>query len=136
MLTAFVSTSPFPMVVATAVPESAPIRFQTDAQATASRGVSTFVDTTVAMAFAGPLADHVFEPHGAPGGVARLLAPVVGDGPGSGMAAMLLIAGVCGVAVALSGMTSRSVRDIDLLIPDLKINGTDSDREATQAPAR
>jgi MFS transporter, DHA3 family, macrolide efflux protein len=94
------------------------------------------ISAPVAMAFAGPLADHVFEPHGAPGGVARLLAPVVGDGPGSGMAAMLLIAGVCGVAVALSGMTSRSVRDIDLLIPDLKINGTDSDREATQAPAR
>ena len=93
------------------------------------------VSAPLAMAFAGPLADHVFEPHGAPGGLTRLLGPVLGDGPGSGMAAMLLIAGVGGAAVALFGMTSRSVRDIDRLIPDLTIDGTGSEHEATQAPA-
>jgi hypothetical protein len=52
IVTAFVSTRPLPMVFATAVPASAPRRFQKEAQATASRGVRTFVDTTVAMAFA------------------------------------------------------------------------------------
>ena len=52
IVTAFVSTRPFPIVVATAVPARAPTRFQTDAQATASRGVRTFVETTVAIAFA------------------------------------------------------------------------------------
>src|SRR5688572_1893257 len=46
------STSPELMVFATAVPNSAPIRFQNAAQTTATRGVSTFVETTVAMAFA------------------------------------------------------------------------------------
>ena len=52
VVTAFASTKPLAMVAATAVPERAPTRFQIDAQATARRGVSTFVDTTVAMAFA------------------------------------------------------------------------------------
>ena len=40
------------MVFATAVPARAPIRFQKAAQATALRGVSTFVETTVAIALA------------------------------------------------------------------------------------
>ncbi|MEE1757207.1 MFS transporter [Streptomyces sp. SP18CS02] len=75
----------------------------------------------LATAVSGPLADHVFEPQAAAGtGVFVLLGPVLGDGPGSGMAAMLLIAGVCGIAVALWGLARRSVRDIDVLLPDLK----------------
>src|SRR6185503_19163190 len=47
-----VSTSPLPIVDATAVPIIAPSKFQPAAQMTATRGVSTFVETTVAMAFA------------------------------------------------------------------------------------
>jgi hypothetical protein len=35
------------------------------------------------------------------------------------MATMLLLAGLCGTATALIGMASRSVRDIDVLLPDL-----------------
>lgn len=93
------------------------------------------ISAPLAMAFAGPLADHVFEPHGAPGAVARLLGPVLGDGPGSGMAAMLLIAGACGVVAALFGMSIRSVRDIDLLIPDLKGDTAASDDEPAEASA-
>jgi DHA3 family macrolide efflux protein-like MFS transporter len=85
-------------------------------------GASLFasqISAPIALAVAGPLADHVFEPAGAPGGVARPFEPFLGSGPGSGMATMLLIAGVCGIATAVAGMASRSVRDIDLLIPDL-----------------
>jgi len=51
-VTAVDSTSPLLMVFATAVPTRAPTRFQTAAHTTAARGVSTFVDTTVAMALA------------------------------------------------------------------------------------
>jgi len=48
-----VSTNPLPMVVATAVPmRCAPNRFQKAAQTIACRGVSTLVETTVAMALA------------------------------------------------------------------------------------
>ncbi|HEY9390428.1 MAG TPA: MFS transporter, partial [Mycobacteriales bacterium] len=73
----------------------------------------------VAMACSGPLADHVFEPQAKAGrGVAGLLAPLLGDGPGSGLAAMLLLAGVLSAVAALAGLASRSVRNIDTLIPD------------------
>ncbi|MEO3926254.1 MFS transporter [Micromonosporaceae bacterium B7E4] len=78
------------------------------------------ISAPLAMAFAGLVADRVFEPQAAAGsGLVGLLQPVVGTGPGSGMAAMLLIAGVCGTAAAVWGMTNRTVRDIDVLIPDL-----------------
>lgn len=86
----------------------------------------------LAMACSGPLADHLFEPEAASGsGLVGLLQPVLGDGPGSGMAAMLLIAGVCGTAAAVWGMTSRTIRDIDVLVPDL--DGTEPDRESAGA---
>lgn len=78
------------------------------------------VSVPLAMVLAGPLADTVFEPQAAAHrGLVGLLQPLLGDGPGSGMATMLLIAGVCGAAAALLGMASRSVRDLDLLVPDI-----------------
>ncbi len=52
MLMTFVSTIPFPIVEATAVPIRAPVRLKKAASAIACRGVSTFVETTVAIAFA------------------------------------------------------------------------------------
>ncbi|MEV0622778.1 MFS transporter [Nonomuraea sp. NPDC050404] len=78
------------------------------------------ISSPVAMAFSGPLADRVFEPHAAAGtGLPGLLSPLVGTGPGSGMAAMLLIAGLLGAGAALVGLALRAVRDIDVLTPDL-----------------
>ncbi|MCF6476632.1 MFS transporter [Nonomuraea sp. MG754425] len=79
------------------------------------------ISSPVAMAFSGPLADHVFEPQAAAGtGLAGLLRPLVGAGPGSGMAAMLLIAGLLGAGAALWGLARRAVRHIDVLTPDLE----------------
>jgi MFS family permease len=87
------------------------------------------ISAPLAMASSGPLADHVFEPQAATGsGLVGLLQPLVGTGPGSGMAAMMLIAGVFGAGVAVWGMRHRPIRDIDLLIPDL-----DSPGESTNA---
>ncbi|MET9430475.1 MULTISPECIES: MFS transporter [unclassified Streptomyces] len=75
----------------------------------------------IATGVSGPLADTVFEPQASAGtGLFAVLGPVLGDGPGSGMAAMLLIAGLLGIAVALWGLARRSVRDIDVLLPDAK----------------
>lgn len=74
----------------------------------------------LATAVSGPLADHVFEPQAADGaGIFVVLGPLLGDGPGSGMAAMLLIAGVCGITVAVLSMSRRTVREIDSLLPDV-----------------
>ena len=53
MSTALASTRPPLIVFATAVPAKAPMRFQKAAQIMAARGVSTFVETTVAIALAG-----------------------------------------------------------------------------------
>ncbi|MEU7279567.1 MFS transporter [Streptomyces sp. NPDC045431] len=73
----------------------------------------------IATGVSGPLADTVFEPQaGAGTGLFTVLGPVLGDGPGSGMAGMLLIAGLLGVAVALWGLARRSIREIDVLLPD------------------
>ena len=51
-VTTFVSTRPEAMVLATAVPHSAPSRLVAAASTTAWRGVSTLVETTVAMELA------------------------------------------------------------------------------------
>lgn len=74
----------------------------------------------VAMVSAGPLADHFFEPAARAGtGLAGFLAPLVGRGPGTGMASMLLIAGVVTTAIGLLGFGSRALCDIDTLMPDI-----------------
>jgi MFS transporter, DHA3 family, macrolide efflux protein len=94
------------------------------------------ISAPLAMVFAGPLADDVFASHGAPQGIALLLEPVTGGGPGSGMAAMLLIAGCCGIVAAVVGLTGRSVRHIDLLIPDLKTADAGAAPASVEATAR
>ena len=53
-------TIPLPMVLATAVPVSAPIRLKVAPMATAASGVMTRVETTVAMAFAASLMPLVY----------------------------------------------------------------------------
>jgi MFS family permease len=93
------------------------------------------ISAPLAMAVAGPLADHVFEPRDGSGVVTRLFGPLLGDGPGSGMAAMLLIAGICGIAAAIVGMTSRTVRDTDWLLPDLDTSDADTDAKTVKASA-
>ncbi|TYB59443.1 MFS transporter [Nonomuraea sp. PA05] len=79
------------------------------------------ISSPVAMACSGPLADHLFEPQAAAGtGLPGLLRPLVGTGPGSGMATMLLLAGLLGAGAALWGLARRTVRHLDVLTPDLE----------------
>src|SRR5256886_2746812 len=52
IVTTSVSTNPLPIVAATAPPNKAPVRLKNAAIAIAWRGVSTRVETTVAIAFA------------------------------------------------------------------------------------
>ncbi|QOV35579.1 MFS transporter [Streptomyces ferrugineus] len=88
------------------------------------------ISVPLATAVSGPLADHVFEPQAAAGtGIFVVLGPLLGDGPGSGMAAMLLIAGLCGITVAVVGMSRRTVRDIDALLPDATTDTADDNPE-------
>jgi DHA3 family macrolide efflux protein-like MFS transporter len=62
----------------------------------------------------GVLADHAFEPALAPGGaLAPWLGPLVGVGPGAGMAAMFLGTALAGTAMSLAGYLIPAVRAVD-----------------------
>ncbi|MGQ4386467.1 MFS transporter [Streptomyces sp. SAS_270] len=95
-----------------------------------------YISVPLATGLAGPLADHVFEPAAAHGsGLFTVLGPLLGDGPGSGMAGMFLLAGVAGIAVAVWGLASRSIRDIDVLLTDADTPTDDEAEAATAAEA-
>lgn len=64
-----------------------------------------------AIAFAGPAADHFFEPWAqSDGTVAQLWGSISGGGPGTGMSAILVLAGFLGAIVAVMGLSSRRLR--------------------------
>ena len=74
----------------------------------------------IAMLLAGPLADHVFEPLMASDNCASgLFSALVGSGPGAGMSLIFIFGGVLGLACAIGGFATRSLREIDNLIPDV-----------------
>lgn len=73
----------------------------------------------IAMLLGGPLADYVFEPAMNPGGaLAPVFGPLLGTGPGSGMALMFVITGILGVLVGAAGYFFPLVRDVEDLLPD------------------
>jgi MFS family permease len=73
----------------------------------------------VAMVIAGPVADHVFEPAmRTDGALAGTFGWLVGTGPGAGMGLLTVLVGVLGIGVAVIGFASRSIRDVETLIPD------------------
>jgi MFS family permease len=77
------------------------------------------ISAPVAMLAAGPLADFVFEPGmRAGGGLTSLFGGLFGTGPGAGMAVMMFLAGVAGIAVALAGYLFPAVRDAESILPD------------------
>jgi hypothetical protein len=62
----------------------------------------------------GIVADQWLEPAMAHGGaLATQLAPLVGTGPGAGMAALFLLTGVLGMAMSLSGYLIPAVRNVE-----------------------
>lgn len=83
----------------------------------------------LALLTAGPLADFVFEPAMQPGGaLARVFGGILGTGSGAGIALMLVLAGLLGVAVGLSGYRFRVVREVETLLPDHTSGGSGQTR--------
>jgi MFS family permease len=77
------------------------------------------ISAPVAMILGGRLADVVFEPAMTSGGAfARLFKPLVGSGPGSGMALMFVFSGILGAVVAVTGYLFPAIRRVEDLIPD------------------
>jgi MFS family permease len=74
----------------------------------------TWASLPVSYALAGPLADHVFEPLLALGGpLAPSLGPIIGVGPGRGMALLLMCAGLVKFAIAVIASRQRSLSALD-----------------------
>jgi len=68
----------------------------------------------LAYVLVGPLADNVFEPALAPGGVlAGSLGAVIGTGPGRGIAALFMLQGIIRVVIALAGAVSPRLRHLE-----------------------
>ena len=85
----------------------------------ATRRLIAQISAPIAMLIAGPLADRVFEPLMVSGsGLSQTLGRVVGNGPGSGMGLMLVIAGALGAVVGLGGYLFPAVRNAEILLPD------------------
>lgn len=71
------------------------------------------------MLLGGLLADSWFEPAMMPGGpLVPLFAPIVGSGPGAGMAVLFLITAFIGCAVSLSGYLFPAVRYVEEELSD------------------
>lgn len=72
-----------------------------------------------AYLIAGVLADRVMEPRMMPGGaLAPLFGPLVGVGPGAGMALMFVGTATLGCLISLSGYLFPAVRHIETDLPD------------------
>jgi predicted MFS family arabinose efflux permease len=82
----------------------------------ALRRALTWASLPVSYALAGPLADHLFTPAMSPGGaLAGWLGPVMGIGPGRGIALLFVCGGLAKGAVVLSGARDRKLRNLDAL---------------------
>ncbi|GEM83271.1 MFS transporter [Meiothermus hypogaeus] len=85
----------------------------------AARRMIAWVAGPLALLVAGPLADRVLTPAMMPGGsLVGLFGGLVGTGPGAGMALLLVMSGLLGMAVGLGGYFFRAVREAEDLIPD------------------
>jgi len=85
----------------------------------ATRRLIAQISSPVAMIMGGRLADAVFEPAMASGGTfAQFFQPLVGSGPGSGMAVLFVFAGILGVVVGLIGCLVPVVREVETRLPD------------------
>lgn len=67
----------------------------------------------------GPLTDNIFEPAMAEGGrLAAILGPIIGSGPGRGMAAVFLLTGTFIILTGLYGFLNPHVRNLEEELPD------------------
>ena len=80
---------------------------------------------------AGPLIDHVFEPAMAEGGaLAPTLGPLIGSGPGRGIALMFIVFAIFPLLTSLIGYLNPHVRNIEDELPDVDTEGEAEPSEA------
>ncbi len=80
----------------------------------AVRNAVQYSTIPVGIILGGCLADYVFEPlMASENRIAGMLGKIVGNGAGSGMAAMFLCTGVCGFAVSAASCYNREIKKLD-----------------------
>lgn len=80
----------------------------------AARNAIQYSTIPFGIILGGFLADYVFEPFMASGSeFAQMLGRIVGNGAGSGMAAMFLCTGVCGFAVSILSCFNREIKKLN-----------------------
>ncbi|MBE2237379.1 MAG: MFS transporter [Caldilineaceae bacterium] len=85
----------------------------------AARRLIAQVSGPLGILIAGPLADRFLEPAmQGDAWLSTLLSPVFGNGPGAGMAVLIVAAGLLGVTSGLAGYAIRAIREVDTLLPD------------------
>jgi len=88
----------------------------------------------LAFAISGPLADRFFEPALARGGAwAATLGPLVGTGPGRGVALLFVILGLSLVVMTVAGWCYSPLRRLEEELPDV-IGAMPVAQEAVAAP--
>jgi MFS transporter, DHA3 family, macrolide efflux protein len=96
----------------------------------AIRRLIAWMVTPVATLIAGPAADFVLEPAmQIRGGLADTFGWLVGLGPGSGMALIMIGAGIFGAMVGISGYFFKNVREAEDLLPDYEIKVKEEPRD-------
>ncbi len=85
-----------------------------------SRRLIAWLTNPVSPIIGGTTADYLLEPmmKSQSNGFARLMEPVFGSGPGSGMALLIFLGGFGGILVGLWGYFVRWVRDAEDILPD------------------
>jgi len=85
----------------------------------AARRLIAQLSWPIATLLAGPMADQVFEPAMAAGGIwGDTLGGLVGIGAGAGMSLMFVITGLMGVFVGLGGYAVPAIRNAEQILPD------------------
>lgn len=86
----------------------------------AARRLIAMATQPIAPLIGGVLADQVLEPGMANegSGMFKLFSPLVGTGPGSGMAILFVIGGLLILAVGLVGFSIPQIRNVEDILPD------------------
>ena len=112
---AFLGHVPLPFLNAnltTVMRTKVPIEMQ--GRVFAARDTVQYITIPIGLALGGLLADRVFEPFMAAASLpARWLAPLVGTGPGAGMAVIFLLTGLAGVLSSLLCLRGAAFRELD-----------------------
>lgn len=94
------------------------------------------ITAPLGMLVSGPLADQIFEPAmSQTSALSSLFGPLVGTGPGTGMALIFIFTGSLGIIGALSGYLFPIIRNVEDIMPDHDVEiALDEPEEASPIP--